>query len=364
MRATLRDPALTSHAGRFVWLEVNYDSPKNEAFLASHVNEGYPLLMVLSPEGEALGMWTGGASVAELKGFLDRSTAAPQGDKADAALRRGDALLARNDLAGAETQYREALSLGGKGWPGHDYAIGQLMGAQQLRDGHSCAATAAAEAPTMARKHPFVGVAGAGLSCALGDEAAIPPALEALAREALALPDASEDDRYQLYDALIMARGRAGDVAGRRALAEKYLDLVEHAPPPRGDDQRMARDLARLRAATALGAPERVIPALEATERALPGDDNSSARLATAYAAAKRYDDAIAACTRGLAREPGPTGAARLLVARASAETQKGDGAAAWKDLTAALEAAKRIPIAAVRDQMTGQLQKRLDKAR
>jgi hypothetical protein len=52
MRATLRDGALASYAGRFVWLELNYDNPRNAAFLDSHMNQGYPLLLIVSPSGE------------------------------------------------------------------------------------------------------------------------------------------------------------------------------------------------------------------------------------------------------------------------------------------------------------------------
>ena len=57
------------------------------------------------------------------------------------------------------------------------------------------------------------------------------------------------------------------------------------------------RDLARLRAAVKLSVPERILPALEASERALPADPDASARLAAAYAVAQRPFDAIAADT-------------------------------------------------------------------
>jgi hypothetical protein len=40
MRATLRDDALASHAGRFVWLELNYEDPRNAPFLETHPNQG------------------------------------------------------------------------------------------------------------------------------------------------------------------------------------------------------------------------------------------------------------------------------------------------------------------------------------
>src|SRR5262249_30407281 len=151
-----------------------------------------------------------------------------------------------------------------------------------------------------------------------------------------------------------------GDREGGRALAERYLAFVEHTPPPASADERMARDLARLRAALKLGVPERVIPALEASERALPADPDASGRLAAAYAAAQRPGDAIAAARRGLARGPGPLGAVRLLLGRAGAEAKAGDHTAARRDLEAARDAAARIAVASTRELMLGQVRRQL----
>ena len=36
MRVTLSDPSLARQAGRFVWLELNYDDEGNQPFLARH----------------------------------------------------------------------------------------------------------------------------------------------------------------------------------------------------------------------------------------------------------------------------------------------------------------------------------------
>jgi hypothetical protein len=110
-----------------------------------------------------------------------------------------------------------------------------------------------------------------------------------------------------------------------------------------------------------LGQPERAIPALEATERAIPQDDTPSSWLASAYAAANRPDDALAAVARGLAKARGPTGSARLLMTRASILKKKGDPEGARRDLLAALEAAKTIPAAPARAQTQAQVQHQLD---
>jgi thioredoxin-like negative regulator of GroEL len=313
LRASLHDDALSSYAGRFVWLEMNYDTPRNAAFMESHMNQGFPLVLIISPAGEVTMTWPGGATVAQLRGFLDEALKPSAPGKADEALRRGDERFGVNDLPGAVAAYREALKLGGDVWPRHDHAVEQLIGALQTKDQHECAAAALERVPLLPRDHIFVNSALMGVSCASGEPAEPAAKLEALAAEALNLPAASEDDRYMLFEALHAARAAASDKAGARALAEKYLAYVESRPKPSNDDQRLARDLALLRASIKLGEPQRAIPELEATERAIPKDDTPSSWLASAYVAAGRPDDALAAVARGLAKARGPTGSAQRL---------------------------------------------------
>ena len=366
MRATLHDDALASYAGRFVWLEVNVDNPRNEAFLAAHQSSGYPMLFVIEPDGgRVTRTWSGGASVTQVRELLD-SVASPRRSKADDAMLRGDRLLGENDAAAAATAYRDALRLGGPRWTERGRGLEQLFLALQVKgDSQACVTSALALAPGMPRSHPFVSVALIGLGCSLGAPpetgAAVSAKLEALATEALALPSASEDDRYQLYEVLFASRTRAGDSAGAHAVAERYFDDVERRPPPTSVDERMARELARVRAAVKLGVPDRVIPALEASERELSGDVDASSRLAAAYTAARRYDDAIAATSRGLGRGPGPEGTVRLLLVRAGAEARKGDVPSARRDLDAAAESASHIPAKASRDVMTTRIEQQRD---
>jgi len=324
------------------------------------------MLLIIDPDtGGVTSTWPGSGTPDQLGEFFDHATARPSPQPAEQALRRGDARFGTGDFAGAVAAYDEAIAAGGPQWPGHDHALEMLLGALQCSDARACTARAAREAPHMPRAHPFVNVAISGVSCLSGDPPTIGSEpgdrIEALANEAVRLADASEDDHYQLYEALYAVRLRAGDAAGAHAVAERYLAFVDQQPPPRSDDERMARDLARVRAAVKLGVPERVIPVLEQAERELPRDANASARLAAAYTAAHRYADAIAACTRGLARAPGPGGAVRLLQARASAEAQAGDVAAARRDLELAREAVARIALASARTQAQDQVQHQLD---
>jgi len=156
------------------------------------------------------------------------------------------------------------------------------------------------------------------------------------------------------YDSNAIRNG-AHDQIGARAVAESYLAFTEKLPPTSSPDARMARDQSLLRASLKLGTIDHVIPTLEASEREL-ADANASARLATAYVAARRYADAIAACGRGLAHAPGPGGAARLFITRASAEGKSGDVAAAQRDLDAATADLHKVVVVGYRDAMLAQV--------
>jgi tetratricopeptide (TPR) repeat protein len=268
-------------------------------------------------------------------------------------------LLARGDGSGALAAYDQTLVHAATG-PAHDHVLEQVAAALQLGDPGACVARLAREAPAMPREHPFVDVAVTGVACAAGAPqlAGTPDVvtLEGLAREALVLPAASEDDHYQLYEALWAVRMAAGDAAGAKALADAYLAYVQQQPAPHSDDERMARDLALVRAATKDHAADKAIPQLEASEQALANDPDASMRLATAYTAADRADDAIAASTRGLARAPKPTQTARLYALRARAEAKRGDVDAAKRDVDAGLDAARHINQPQSRDQTIAQL--------
>ena len=76
----------------------------------------------------------------------------------------------------------------------------------------------------------------------------------------------------------------------------------------------------------------------------MPDGWNASLRVAQMENAAKNYDEAIAACDRGLARKAGPAGRSWLLRIKADALGNKGQPEAARKALQEALTAAEAIP--------------------
>jgi tetratricopeptide (TPR) repeat protein len=220
---------------------------------------------------------------------------------------------------------------------------------ESITDGQSqaCAETVTAEAPGLPRDPTFASVVLSGLSCA--NQAGAAPwaeaarkALEPLAAEAAALPTALRDDRFQLYQQLMHAAQHRGDGAALARWGERWLDEIE-ATVPASDDERTALDIARVDAVQLLETPARALPALSASERAMPGNYNASLRLAQIATAARRYDDALAACERGLAHVTGPLGRSWLLQTEAEALLGKGDAAAARRALEEALHSARAI---------------------
>jgi tetratricopeptide (TPR) repeat protein len=82
----------------------------------------------------------------------------------------------------------------------------------------------------------------------------------------------------------------------------------------------------------------------------MPHNYNASLRVAQMESAAKHYDEAIAACNRGLARAPGANGRSWLLQTKAHALLERGQPAEARRALQEALQAAQAIPEKAARE--------------
>jgi len=106
-----------------------------------------------------------------------------------------------------------------------------------------------------------------------------------------------------------------------------------------------------------------ILPALIASERAMPNNYIASLRLAQMQIAAKHYDEAEAACDRGLAREPGANGRAWLLQIKAKVFIQRGRKAEARRLLEDALHVAQEIPDPMGRDMSMGMISNALKAA-
>ena len=194
-------------------------------------------------------------------------------------------------------------------------------------------------------------MAGSGLDCALklppdAPQRAAIASFEKEARAILSDPTIvlAADDRSALYGSLVEARTDAKDGAGAHSLALEWvadLDAAERAA--KTPEQKTALDPNRLSAYDAAGEIERAIPMLLRSEKDFPQDYNPPARLALVYLKLARYDDALAASDRALARVYGPR-KLRVLAVRIDIYTAMGNRTAATKAIQEALSYAEALP--------------------
>ena len=366
MRATLTDASLARYAGRFVWLELNFDSPANQEFLTRHGVTYTPSFFVLDGADErASASQLGAMNLRELIAFLERGEAAflakaklPQ----DIALAKGDELLGRGQYREAAESLREALNQGGKEWFERDHAVASYTWALMLGgQSQQCAETVAVEAPRMNRGQTFGRVVLSGLACVNQVERApwadaTLESLQPLAAEAIALPSTVRDHRFQIYQQLMDAAKNRGDEAALKKWGDRWLNELDSTTPA-NDDERSALDIARVDAASLLGQPARVLPALLISERKMPANYNASLRLAQMEVDARQYDEAIAACNRGLTHVTGPIGRTWLLQTKADALIHKNNFSSAQRVLHAALTAAQRIGVKQARERNVEKVQ-------
>jgi tetratricopeptide (TPR) repeat protein len=373
VRATVwTDPALAKQARRFVWLSINAEDAKNAAFVERSQLLGYPTFLVIDPSSEAVALrWLGGLTVPQVERLLDdgeRAVAAIEHKGGTDPLVEGDRLAADGKFAEATVVFEKALGSAEPKDPRRARIVESLVGAlSQTEDGaERCAMLAAAEAPALERGPTFASIVASGFGCASGapkeavwKETAL-QTLVPLVEEALTLESILADDRSSLYGELVGYRKDAGDEAGSKALAERWLKFIEEQSAKAKDvEARAAFDSHRVAAALELGDPARAIPALEASERDLPKDYNPAARLAVLYRAAGRLDDALHASDRALARAYGPR-KLRIYLTRAEILQDKGDGAARKRALEEALAYAGTLPEAQRPKRLVEQIEAKL----
>jgi hypothetical protein len=357
MRAfVFTDPSLARHAGQFVWLAIDTEKPGNAPVRQKLPIPALPSYFVVDPQDESVILrWVGGATVPQLHEMLDHAETeyARHGPPEDQVLARADRLYGEGKSAEAARTYQEALAQAPPDWTQYSRAVESLLFALEDSGGEAACARLAREAFPRLRHGPSAAnIAASGLSCALSlppgdrERATLVAALEADSREVaadLSLPVAA-DDRSALLGMLVDARHDAGDEQGAKRAAAQWAAFLEgEAAKAKNPDERAVFDSHRLGAYIEMGQPERAIPMLQASERDLPNDYNPPARLAIAYAELKRWDEALAASDRALAKVYGPRRLSYLRT-RADIYSAKGDSAAARRTLEQAIQIAEALP--------------------
>jgi tetratricopeptide (TPR) repeat protein len=376
MRANVfTDKSLARQAGRFVWLAMNTEQAVNAPLRKQFPVAALPTYLVVDPEDEKIALrWVGGATVPQLHKLLDDGVAAverkPGASGLDALLAMADDHYAAQEDSAAAVAYREVLAQAPADWPQRARVVDALLFAQQMADDNpACLALAQAELPRYRGTPTGLGLALGGLDAALAlpaenpDRAKLVAGFEAAARAALAdtALKVSDDDRSSVYGTLVAARDDAGDTTGKQQLAAEWADFLDAAAArAQTPEQRTVYDAHRLTACIQAGTPERVVPVLQAAERDLPDDYNPPARLALAYKALKRYDDALAASDRALARVYGPRQLV-VLQARADIYAEQGEKESARRTLEEALVVAAALPAGQRSERQIAALKKKLE---
>lgn len=374
MRAfVFTDRALARRAGQFVWLSIDTEKRNNASFLTKYPVEAWPSYFVLDPATEKVAVrWVGGATVKQIEKILDDASASVRGREKgiEEAVSRADKLYGEGKNAEAVREYRGVLSRAPKDWPRYARTVESLLFAlQRVHEEKACAETARDAWTRLSRTASAANIAGSGLDCAVGLKAEEPGRTELVAffteksRQILASPraDIAADDISSLYEILASERQSAGDPVGRRqVLSERATFLEKAAAEAKNPEARAVFDSHRLGTYLALEEPERAIPMLEASERDLPDDYNPPARLAVALRAMKRYDDALAASDRALAKAYGPRKIG-ILQTRADIFAAKGDPAQARRTMEETLQYAESLPAGQKSDRTIAALKKKLE---
>jgi tetratricopeptide (TPR) repeat protein len=369
------DKRLERYAGQFVWLQVDIDNAKNAAFLSKYPTPGIPTLLVIDPKSEKVAMrYMSGATVPQLIKLLDdakRTVRTDQPISADALLLSADSLASAGKNDEALKMYEQALAKAPKKWSRLGRASESYITALAMAhgEGERCASEALKRYAQLRGTMSAANVAATGLSCAsdIEEKSAkrdeLIAALEKATREALAddgIP-MSGDDKSMIYQTLIAARQTMKDDAGAKALTQEWSSFLDgEAAKAESPEERTVYDPHRLGAYIDLGTPEKAIPMLEQSEKDFPSDYNPPSRLAAAYKAMKKYDEALAASERALKNVYGPR-KVTMLRNRADIYLAKGDKDAARKTLQQAIDYADSLPKGQRNESTVAGLKKKLE---
>jgi hypothetical protein len=151
----------------------------------------------------------------------------------------------------------------------------------------------------MQRNEIFVRLVVSGMLCLASVDASawadsVLAKLKPMAEEALGLPTTVRDHHDSIYRTLMYISVNRNDNASAARHGDRWLAELD-AVKPSSDDERSALDIAQVENIQVYGDPNRILPALKQSERAMPDNYIASLRLAQMENAAKHYDDTIAA---------------------------------------------------------------------
>jgi thioredoxin-like negative regulator of GroEL len=369
----LTDTSLKPRSDQFVWFSMDVENPKNAALKDKFPTNALPTFYVVNSKDESVAKrWVGGMTIAQLQGFLtDGQTTIAGGETGNGEkIAEADLLYGKADYKAAGDAYLAA-------WPtletdNKEYARiaeATLYSLSTTERNADVIALAEKAQPVLGETTSGASMAVSALGAAIALPADAPGRAETIAkyerltREYLASTKITlaDDDRSGMLSTLMEARSDAKDEAGAKAAAQAWSTFLDQAAAKATTaDGRAVFDSHRLAAYIEIGKPELAVPMLEASEKALPDDYNPPARLAVAYNAMKRCDDALAATDRALAKAYGPR-KLRSYQVRSDAFAGKGDMAAARRTMDEAIAYASSLPEGQKSDATIASLTKKRD---
>jgi hypothetical protein len=363
----LTDPALSEHKEAFTWLTVDSEKAENADLVERLGLRVLPTLWVLDPITEKpVWSWNGGLTATELTTALRDVRARAQTTARDKDLAAAQTDAANGRAEGALAHYRAALDDRAP-FPERARAVDAFVSLLEDREAKEskseCVAVARREGPSLPEGTYRVDVAVIGVRCAI--DAKDDAALESLASElgtltTSAAPTVLADDRSSAFEALVDAQKALGDKEGAKSTAARWAAFLEReAGHARTPAERVVFDAHRLGAYIELGDAARALPMLDASERDFPDDYNPSARKCRAFFELARFDEALAACDRALAKAYGPR-RLRIHVLRADVYAKRNDRAGERAALEAALVDAKKLSLRPSYDRLRKSIEERL----
>ncbi|MBI5169291.1 MAG: thioredoxin family protein [Candidatus Eisenbacteria bacterium] len=370
----LNDPTLARHDREFVFLSVDSEKPKNAAFRAKYVTDALPSFYVIDPVAERITVrWVGGMTVNQLHALLDDAAHGGHAPRALlAVIARADSLYGVRDFSGAAAAFGEVLAAAPTDWKGWARIVESRMYAL-TSSGQYAAGVELAEAtlPRLGRSPSALNVAASALGCArelpAGDSSrpARVAALEKATRELVAdfTFATSDDDRSGAWIEILSTRQDAKDSLGARTAALDWVAFLEGAArAAKTPEQRAVFDAHRLTAYLELNEPSRAVDMLLQTQRDFPDDYNPYQRLATAYKAMGRWEDALAQSDLAMARNDAGPRKMLLFTTRADIFAGKKDRAMEKRALEEAIAFGESIPASQRPARTIDGLRKRLEK--
>jgi tetratricopeptide (TPR) repeat protein len=377
-RFVFPDAGLRPVKDAVVWLSMDSENPKNNAFLDRFPLDAWPTFLVIDPRGErVVGRWIGAASVNDFRAFVQEGARAAGKAKPDAAtaeLHEGFEARARGDFAAAATAYRKALELTRKDDPARPERL-VLLSMALVR----------AKAPEAARECVELGVREMDRT---GDTSIATDFLSAVDGCAQRLPQGDplaaglREKSIARLEKLIASAGAPLSVDDRSDAQANLMELLDLS---RRHEQavQVARERARLLEEAAAKAPDATMAStfdahrtdtylylkepqkaeqlLSAREKEMPDDYNPPARLARVLLEQKRLPEAEAAVDRALAKMT--RGQRRIGVLGLKARILEKEGKPTAAVVQEQLEVLRELPKTQRHPEMEAQLQKKLAEA-